>query len=189
MAGSTDIDATAHELFEHGHYQEAHEHYLRAAENGSVGAMLRLGWMLLYGKGVSVDASAGEGWYQRAADTGLSIAQFYLGDHYWRQDKLNLAFLYMERAAEQLDPPAVHRLGAFYEWGIGTPQNFSKAKELYGRAAELGHLFARRKLVGLMLKGEFGLAAIPAGFAEFVRVLCDVVREHARDPESDLLRR
>ena len=189
MVDSAGIDTAARQAFEDRRYEDAYERYLPLAHDGWLEAMLRVGWMLRFGQGVAADADACERWYRAAAENGDPLALFYLGDLFWHQDKWSQAFLYMSRAAEQHDPPALYRLGTFHEWGVGTPKDFTKAKELYERAAELGHLFARRQLVGPVLRGQFGAAAIPRGLLEFLRILRDVFREGLRNPGSDLLRK
>lgn len=55
-----------------------------------------------------------------------------------QQISADMAFAMMAGNAEKGNPNAMLTLGAFYEQGIGTPRNFTKALEWYKKAAEAG---------------------------------------------------
>lgn len=72
--------------------------------------------------------------------TDTPEGQFKYGEallHY-EPKSINKAVRFISRAASGNYPPAVFNLGYFYETGIGVKRDPKRAKDLYGRAAELG---------------------------------------------------
>jgi uncharacterized protein len=56
--------------------------YRKAADQGDVGAQVKLGHMYLKGEGVLPDLAQAANWYRKAADQGNPFAQYELGIMY-----------------------------------------------------------------------------------------------------------
>lgn len=105
-------------------YYKAFELYKQAAEAGDVEAMADTADMLVDGKGVEQDKDKAFYWLKKSVDTGND------------------------------DVRAIRNLAIAYHFGTGTPQNFSKAFDLYQRAANSGDGIAMNR-IGLMYnKGQ-----------------------------------
>ena len=57
------------------------------------------------------------------------------------------------KLAEQGDAEAQYRLGRLYTKGLGVPQDYTQAADLYRKAAEQGNAAAQRNLGWLYTKG------------------------------------
>ncbi len=82
-------------------------------------------------------------WYEKAANQGLSVAQFNLGLTYLdtknRTENPEKAFYWMGKAANQGDLDAMNYLGLMYKKGYGVKQNYTKASEWYKKACQNGN--------------------------------------------------
>jgi len=79
-------------------------------------------------------------WYYRAGRVGEALGEF--------------------RALAAIDfTPALNRLGTMYLKGDGVPRDPGRAKDLWKRAANLGHVRARRNLGFLLISGRYGNAS------------------------------
>lgn len=168
-------------------YEKALEYYEKAAAQGHVYAQLHIGWIYQKGIGVPSDLTEAHKWYKKVADTNFPEGQFYLGALYSYQKNYKMALEYYEKAAAQDYIPAIYRLGLAYQSGEGVESNRTQAFEHFGRAADRGHIFAKKKIAIDMLKGNHGIANIPMGFFKYVWLIKDIVKIVSNDPESDLL--
>jgi uncharacterized protein len=139
-----------------------------AADCGLIAAQLRLGRMLLEGKGVPLDAAAALCWFRRAAARGDAEAANMVGrclENGWGTHA-DLA-----RAAEQYRASAERG----YDWGEynfanmlfdgrGVPRDHTLALSWYRRAALRGHGRAMN-LLGRCLEEGWGCAPDPAAAA------------------------
>jgi hypothetical protein len=99
--------------------QQKAEKQLALAEQGNASAQYILGIMYEYGEGVSQDMVQAMYWYRKAAEQGLSDAQFFLGAIYYNGEKgitkdYSQAIFWLRKAAEQGDThaqEALKRLG------------------------------------------------------------------------------
>ncbi len=98
-----------------------------------------MGNVLQFGEfGEKVDLKKAVEYYANAASAGLSDAQLSLGECYAsgkgveRNDQL--AFYWVQKAAEQEEPDALATLGAFYHDGIGVKVDMEKAYRLVCKA-------------------------------------------------------
>ena len=100
-------------------------------------------------------------WFRKAAESGHSEAQYYLGCCYDSGQGVDqdyaLAVEWFRKAAEQGDADAQYNLGCCYYSGEGVDQDYALAVEWYRKAAEqgnadaqcfLGHCYASGQGVG-----------------------------------------
>ena len=87
---------------------------------------------------------------QKAADLGVILAQYKLGEMYQLGDGVeqdyDKAFHYYKLAADQDAPEALTAVGYFYGQGLGTEQNLDEMLKYYNRAAEMGEPMAQFNL-------------------------------------------
>jgi uncharacterized protein len=156
-------------------FQQAAEFFGKAAESGSVSAMVEYGAALTYGRGVPLNRRRGVEWLQRAADAGSVRAKDELGWAYWRgcsyrcQDVSDvkrdpdLALLWFARVAETGDADAQAIMAQMTERGMGLLNPLPEVAERYWRLAAYGgnpyaqYEFADRLRRGfLLVKQEYG---------------------------------
>ena len=118
--------------------------YAQAAELGYAPAQNLLGKCYQDGRGVEKNIEKAFDWYKRAADQGLSEAQYNLARCLERNYK-KLVFLWMKRAADQMHPEAIVKTGEYYENRYGTDKSYSLAKAQYIKALERGNTTVTKK--------------------------------------------
>lgn len=111
--------------------------YMKAANQGEQEAQYALGNIYSSEKIGYKDINKARQWYEKAAEQGHVKAQLNLGFIYDGQD-LSKARYWYEKAANQGDPNAQIILGLIYEFGHGVRQNYTIAKEWYGKACDKG---------------------------------------------------
>ena len=152
---------------------EAYRWFAKAAESGSVPAMVETADALFYGRGVAQNPRRGVEWAQRAAESGSDIAKFNLGYYYFSGNTLyssagelasssvladdTQALLWWGRAAAENNPAAQYFMAQMMERGYGLPSPQPEIAERYYRLAAHGGNedaeieLARRLLAGRML--------------------------------------
>ena len=111
---------------------------------GHVNAAVQIGGIYDYGQGVAVDYERAMAAYKIGAEGGNAICQCQLGSMLHRGDGIDSpdqkqALAWLERAAAQDLPQAVHALGVMALRGHGRPLSWRDARQYYQRAIELGH--------------------------------------------------
>jgi len=157
------------------------------ARQGSLMSMVYLGWAYGTGDGLGRDPKKAEEWYRKAAGNGSILGRFYLGVHLLNGEKMGQAVREFEIGSEDGFPPSMDRLGKMHFYGIGMPPDRSRARELWERAARLGHVRAKRRLGFAMAGGKYGFSNIPRGMVMVISVIGDIYRVASRDPQSELL--
>lgn len=109
------------------------------------------------GLGVVRDMLAAQRNYERAADLGIAEAQWEIGSKAYREQRYDIARLWLEQAAAQGHSNAQNHLGCVHLKGLGVPRDDVKAVKLFRLAAEAGHVVAMGNLA-LCLYGERGCA-------------------------------
>ena len=133
---------------------EAHGWLAKAAESGSVAAMVEVGQALWYGSGVKRSPRRAVEWAERAADAGSDAAKFNLGWYYFFGYSIQTAagevspdsviadytqaLLWWGRAAEDNNSAAEYNLGLMMERGLGLPNPQPEIAERYYRLAAHG---------------------------------------------------
>jgi uncharacterized protein len=194
-------------------FVQAAEFFGKAAESGSVSAMVQYGKALLDGRGLAPNPRRGVEWLQRAADAGSVRAKFMLGTTYlygvpcYRCDDLNsvlrdpnLALLWFGRVAETGDNDAQALMAEITEQGIGLLNPQPEIAERYWRLAAYGgsafaqYEFAERLRRGLLLvKQEYGehevvtllQRAMSQGAPEAALALAQIERDGELGQEKD----
>ncbi|HUZ12111.1 MAG TPA: tetratricopeptide repeat protein [Caulobacteraceae bacterium] len=149
--------------------------------------MIYIGWAFAKGRDVPRDLARAEHWYRRAAETETPLAGLMLGNLYASQRRYPEALRAFEGGALKDHPASIYRIRRLYYEGQGVPRDEDRAKALWERAAELGHLFAKRNLALMRLRGRYGVAAMPSGATRLLAIwwgFFSVVLEY---PYSELL--
>jgi len=155
--------SAAYDLLEAGRYDEAYAQFSKLADAGDGWASMYLGWMMEKGLGRQVDAAKAERFYLNAYEHGVSEAQYYLGCLYRSLKRYRDAFHHLEQAASRGHPSAAYWAYVMCSDGEGISHDGDKAAQLLRKAADLGHVFAKRDLAKRMARGKLGLGKIPLG--------------------------
>ena len=91
---------------------------------------------------------------QRLAENGHPEAQFWLGDYYIGQRNFPLALKWLREGAAQGNSKAQSSLGFMYANGLGVPQDYQKAFDLYVQSATQGFSVAQSNLAHMYATGE-----------------------------------
>lgn len=125
----------------------------RAANKGLAMAQNRLGF--LYWKGIHgfSDVAKAQRLFQKATNQGHIMALVNLGRIYLennniqeRSQKLRGLVTLLEKAAQRSHPEVLTLLADIYLQGISVDRDFTRALELFKRAADLGNIHAHRQL-------------------------------------------
>lgn len=136
-----------------------------AADCGMIAAQLRLGRMLLDGKGVALDRAAALSWFRRAADRGDAEAMNMVGrclENGWgsEADAAQAAAHYGASAERGYDWGEYNLANLLFD-GRGVPCDRPLALHWYKRAALQGHGRAMN-LLGRCFEEGWGCSADPA---------------------------
>jgi hypothetical protein len=131
-------------------YQEAFQHYRRAADLGHPQAMNNLGVMLENGRGVSKDLRLAVEWYRKSAALGDIAALRNIGLAYeWGRgvpmDGAE-ALRWYHTAIERGHHDAMLFVGRIHRAGNGVPKNETVARAWFEKAGALGNVKARELL-------------------------------------------
>ena len=166
-ADMTDVQAKALAVSAYRHAgsrsgTSALETLMRAADGGAPAAQY---WLGAYFDSSHLYVKANY-WFGKAAEQGLSDAQFNLGVHYANGrgvpiDYAKANYWYV-KAAEQGDADAQNNLGFDYKYGKGVPQDYAKANYWYAQAAAHGDAMAQYNLGADYDKGK----GVPQDYAK-----------------------
>ena len=166
-ADMTDVQAKALAVSAYRHAgsrsgTSALETLMRAADGGAPAAQY---WLGAYFDSSHLYVKANY-WFGKAAEQGLSDAQFNLGVHYANGrgvpiDYAKANYWYV-KAAEQGDADAQNNLGFDYKYGKGVPQDYAKANYWYAQAAAHGDAMAQYNLATDYDKGK----GVPQDYAK-----------------------
>ncbi len=129
-----------------------------AAEKGMPEAQCLHALALVYGAHCRAAPEEAFNWYRKAADQGLVVAQFEVGNFYDNggvvAEDAAEALKWWHKAADQGFTPAVNNIGTYYRSGKGVPQDDSQAVQWYRQAAEKGDVRAQWNLGGCYALGH-----------------------------------
>jgi TPR repeat protein len=114
-------------------------------------------------------------WYGQADEKGASEASFMLGRICAQEGDYDGALAAFSRGANRGYLPSIYRQAVMYQDGQGTKKDLNRARALLQEAASKGHVFAKRDLATLYVKGAFGPVLVFRGIALFASLLFDVV--------------
>jgi TPR repeat protein len=132
---------------------------LKRADSGDARAMCELGSRYAAGaSGSKADDSSAFSWFRKAADQGLTEAQYrtamaYLSGRGVKQDYSESAH-WLREAANSRDSRAQGVLANLYYSGRGVPQDYSQAYEWSLKAAEQGNSYGQFLLGTLYVEGK-----------------------------------
>ena len=158
------------------------------AGRGSLMSMVYLGDAYLKGLGVSTDVESAKKWLKRATDEGSRVAPHQLGLLYLDLKEYQHAEEMFRLGASWNYLPSLYRLGTMYADGVGVTRQPALAREFFERASSQGHVFAKRRLAGLLLRGTGGSVEILRGLWLFVFGLAEAVVGAVSDPEGQRMR-
>lgn len=142
-------------FYETGRFPEALKMFRLAADEGDVNAMLQLGLMCEFGRGVPADYTETRNWFEKAANLGDSRAQYLLGHmHEYGEGMpvdMGTAFSWYHKAAKKGEADAQFSVGRFYLNGILSAPDLFKAEKWLKRAADQCH-----EQAGQLLSSRFG---------------------------------
>lgn len=135
-----------------GDHGRAVQYFLRAAEQGSIGAKQMLVTMFERGQGVALDQEQYFQWVAHAAGSGIPAARFELArlleqraDPKDPQPMLVQALVWYQKAANSGYYPAWLELARFHEQGLaGLQQDKKEAARFYGMAASEYLVFSQK---------------------------------------------
>jgi hypothetical protein len=157
------------------------------ALEGSTSCRNLLAWMHQAGIGTEQNAREAERLYTDTARAGSPIGRFFLAKLAFQERRPDEAIFWLEKAASENYAPALFRLGLAYKTGRGVPTDHARAGEYFQRAADLGHIFARRELAIGMINGERGIWMVPIGLASLVSALVTGAKLGYQDHRDDRL--
>ena len=105
-------------------------------------------------KGFKQDKNAGEEWCRKAAEQGLTYAQYDMALIKDKEDSLPESVEWYRKAAEHGHVDAQNSLGFAYANGSGVIQDDYEAVKWYRLAAESGNAYAQRNIAYMLLEGK-----------------------------------
>jgi uncharacterized protein len=158
------------------------------AGRGSAMSMVYVANAYRKGVGAPIDLQQSTEWYRRAAAAGSIPASYELGRNLLEAKQYDEARTAFATGVAQEYSPSMNVLAGMYMSGDGVPINLQEARRLLESAASQGHVFAKRNLASLLMKGHFGILQVPRGVFLFLSGLGDLVRLAPRDRLNDRLR-
>ena len=164
-------------------YNEALKWHEVGASFGFIDCVYEIGDWLWGGLSVEKDKNKGFGYIKKAAEAGLYKAQKDLADIFLEDEDLadfEEAYKWYYKCAEHGDARCINKLGVMNVLAFGVPQNFSKARKLFEKAAEkktdIGDGEAEYNL-GVLFEYGYGVAINYSEAAKWYLRSC----EHAHD--------
>ena len=146
------------------------------AARGSVASMLYLaGEYRIGGASVLKDLDRAKYWYEKAEQNGGAPASYMLGVVCSQLSQYDKAFAAFSRGAARNYLPAIYRLAMLHHDGLGTSTDINRCRTLLELAASRGHLFAKRDLATLFLRGRFGPLLMMRGISMLASLLFNVI--------------
>lgn len=147
-----------------GDYEKAHASLLATANQDNAAAMVSVGELYAFGRGVPADADQARHWYERAAALGNARAEYRLGEQMLdesseesRERTLSGALPWMRLAANRGFPPAQYWMCLAAPAGAERPKATAyEDRQWCEKAAAQGHIPAAYKLAEMYTNGLGG---------------------------------
>ncbi|HEX6909722.1 MAG TPA: tetratricopeptide repeat protein, partial [Longimicrobium sp.] len=151
--------AEARELHRAGDHAADLPLFEKAAQAGSVEAMVLLGRAYINGEGVAAQPEEGIRWLRKAAQTENPGAMNELGEAYLRREGVDRNYFryaadYFQKAADKGHVEAMRNLANMYRDGRGVKADGAIALEWYGKAAKAGLVNALVEAGAMYERGE-----------------------------------
>jgi TPR repeat protein len=180
-------DGLARKAMADGDYAEA-VCLLRPLVERNPECAVALGWIYETGAAGTVDEAAARTFYERATAHGSVSAYFELGRFLQLHDEDARARAAFEVGAAQGHLPSMSRLGTMLIEGLGGPTDVEAGTAWIVKAAEGGHILARRKLLGAEARETKSLFKKVAIAVRIMALGIEGAREMSKDPNSDKVR-
>lgn len=118
---------------------KARSYYHKACELGGAEACFNLGVMYENGGGGKQDSAKALDLYEKACDLGNGFGCNNAGNLYYNKQQYGKARKLTEKGCELNNGTACYNLALGYHNGEGARQDYKQAKELYGKACDLGY--------------------------------------------------
>jgi TPR repeat protein len=126
------------------------EYWIReAAKQGYAVAEFKMGKMLNKGHGVQRDTQEAYSFFEKAADHGVTAAQFMMGLKSYRGKKYEESAQFYQKAALQGHPKAMHNLAYLYKKGLGVDCSQEEAEYWLKEAVKKGYKKSAQMLAAL----------------------------------------
>ncbi len=158
------------------------------ADKGSLMSMLYLADAYMKGLGTPTDLTAAEKWLMRATDRGSHVAPHQLGLLYLDLKDYEKAEKMFRLGASWNYLPSLYRLGMMYSDGVGVVPDPDQARDFFERASSMGHVFAKRRLAGMLLRGECGPLGVLRGLWLLIVGFAQAVSGAISDAGSERMR-
>jgi len=158
------------------------------ADRGSSWSMVFLVEAYAKGQVVQPDISQAEEWNRRAMAAGRIHGSYEIGRYYFRVKDYGMAREAFSMGADQQFAPSLNMLATMDIRGLGGPKNLRDARDLLERAVLQGHIFAKRNLAYLLMRGTFGMWQRLRGPFLLLSAAIDIIVVVPRHPHSDRLR-
>lgn len=178
---------SAHRALSAGKYDVALREYQLLAERGSSNAWISLGWMHQHAAGTPKDLAMAEDCFRKAASLGDVTGVFHLARLFKEGGKHEAAFANFLSAAVREHLPSTYWTGSCYLLGEGVQRDYMKAELYLKRAADQGHIFARRDLNLARLRGKFGKQNSASAIKGWISALLAAPKVAKTNPDSELL--
>ncbi|GMR20209.1 MAG: hypothetical protein BMS9Abin36_0804 [Gammaproteobacteria bacterium] len=177
----------ARKLYFQGKYNKALELYLPFAETGHVDSQVFVGW--LYSKGsndVEKNLEQAKRWLVPAAKSGNVDAIYLLGTVYYMLGDYNQAVSIFNHAAELGYSAAYYQLGKIYFTAEVVEKDIELAYKYFKKASDLGHIFAKREVALMLIKGYQGSLNIPKGMILLAASIVTGIYKAFKDPYGEI---
>lgn len=168
-------------------FLKAEEIMVQLAVSGSVAALVYLAEAHQQGENCKKNDLAAMEWFSKAEESGWKPASHRKGLILANQGRTREAYKEFKKSAELDYLPGVYQLGRALSEGSGVEKNIEGGKIVLERAAQRGHLFAKRKLLGNYFTLQYGFfnffCCIPV-FASLIKHLVLVIAKDIDKPEN-----
>jgi len=131
------------------------------ALQGDVNAMINVGWMHKFGRGIRQDDEESLRWFSKAARRGNALAQNNVGFMHWMgwgvEANPQTALGWFHKAPDRGSLAAKFNLAIMYIEGIAIQKDVHRGIELLESSAAKGYAGAYSYLAAIYLNGYFGI--------------------------------
>lgn len=181
-----DPGSEARRLVEAGLYFEAIKLCQPLAESGDLESRSLLGWVYLKGgPSIRKNLDRASSWLAPAAKLGHPSSAYLLGIVCYESGDFSDARQWFEVAARGGYSAGCYQLAKMYQNGFGTEKDTHRANMLYRRAAEMGHLFARREVAANDFRAATGITDKMRAWILLVWAILSGIRTAIADPYDE----
>jgi len=140
------------------------------------------------GKVVPADIAQAEEWNRRALAAGYAHGSYEIGRYYTTAKDYGKARQAFREGVELGFAPSQNMLANFDIGGWGGPKDLQSARDLLEKAVQQGHVYAKRTLACLLVRGKYGFWARFRGPFLLLSGVIDLWNLLHKRPHSDRLR-